>query len=202
MVIIKYSPEGDELWVRRLAREEQSFHHVLALYVRPDGTVLVAASTANFCRIVSYSPEGGVLEEIEYGWPSGFFYPEEVVLESTGAFHVTGNRHSEHSGQDFITLRYSPPLRDFRRGDANADGTVDIADPIAVLRALFLGRGRIACADAADSNDDGILDITDASSTLDFLFRGGPGIPDPGPRTCGPDPTPDDLGCADSVHCP
>lgn len=202
MAIIKYSPDGDELWVRRLAREGESFHHVLALSLRPDGPLLVAGSTANVCTIVSYSPEGGVLGEIEYAWPSGSFYPAGVVLESTGAAHVTGNRYSEHSGQDFITLQYSPLSGDFRRGDTNADGTVDIADPIGVLGVLFLGRGRIACADAADANDDGTLDITDAVTTLDFLFRGGPGIPDPGPRACGADPTPDDLGCAGSQHCP
>lgn len=80
----------------------------------------------------------------------------------------------------------------FRRGDANADGRIDMSDPITVLAHLFLGGARPPCLDAADSDDSGLLEITDALILLRFLFNGGlpPRSPHPG---CGPDVAPDSF---------
>ena len=82
----------------------------------------------------------------------------------------------------------------FRRGDANADGAVDIADAIAALAYLFTS-GPASCLSALDANDDGAADIADPISVLGYLFSGGtaPSAPFPG---CGSDPTPDALDCA------
>ncbi len=91
----------------------------------------------------------------------------------------------------------------FRRGDANADGAVNIADAITVLTYLF-GGGVLDCLDAADGNDDGQLNIADAISVLGYLFGGASPPPDPGPTTCGVDPTEDpdgDLGCETYTTC-
>jgi hypothetical protein len=89
---------------------------------------------------------------------------------------------------------------DFRRGDSNGDGKLNITDPIQVLAHLFQGGTRPACFDAADADDNGALEITDAVRVLGFLFLGGGTIPAPGPDACGPDPNPDkegaDFGCA------
>ena len=58
------------------------------------------------------------------------------------------------------------------------------------------------CDDAADANDTGEVDLSDPIFGLNFLFLGGPEPPAPGTRVCGPDPTPDPLGCAvESTHC-
>jgi len=99
-----------------------------------------------------------------------------------------------------IEAGITPPAR-FRRGDANADGAVDITDAIATLGVLFLGGGAVPCSDAADSNDDGALDISDPVSTLSNLFTGGAPIPAPGPVSCGADPTADALDCAPHTSC-
>lgn len=89
---------------------------------------------------------------------------------------------------------------EFIRGDTNADAMLDIADPVATLAHLFSG-GPMDCRDAADANDDGGLDISDAVSLLAHLF--GTGAPPPEPSaTCGLDPTPDTLGCAEVSGCP
>jgi hypothetical protein len=51
----------------------------------------------------------------------------------------------------------------FCRGDANADGWVDISDPVNTMSFLFnVNRAEISCQDAADADDTGSLDITDA----------------------------------------
>jgi len=81
----------------------------------------------------------------------------------------------------------------FRRGDANFDGEITLADPITVLAGLFAG-GSIPCADAADANDDGYFDVADPVYLLSYLFVGGPEPPPPFPGW-GADPTSDPLGC-------
>lgn len=88
----------------------------------------------------------------------------------------------------------------FIRGDANGDGTVNIADAITVLNALF-GQPpvQLPCMDAADSNDDGVVDIADAVTALAHLF-GSATLPAPH-GTCGLDPTDDALDCI-TPSCP
>ncbi len=91
----------------------------------------------------------------------------------------------------------------FQRGDINADGRVDLTDPIFLLNALFLGRPQPPCGDAADADDSGRVNLTDAIYLLNHLFRGGQQPPGPY-RQCGNDPTPDNLTCANfpQTSCP
>ena len=86
----------------------------------------------------------------------------------------------------------------FFRGDANRDGTLNITDPILTLGFLFGGTpGSLGCMDAADANDDGTVNVADAVRTLNYLFARGELLPLPGTDTCGPDPTADELDCAE-----
>jgi len=83
----------------------------------------------------------------------------------------------------------------FRRGDANRDGGVDLADGIQILQFLF-GGGAVSCEDAADADDGGAIDIADAIGIFAYLFQGGlpPAAPFP---VAGADPTGSDpFGCA------
>jgi hypothetical protein len=90
---------------------------------------------------------------------------------------------------------------DFIRGDANQDGSTNIADTLATLGCLFLGERCAPCADAADANDDGAVNIADATFTLAFLFLGGKAPPAPGPRGCGADPTLDRFADCEHAAC-
>ena len=90
----------------------------------------------------------------------------------------------------------------FRRGDGNADGTVDITDGVVLLAALFQGGGLPGCMDAADTNDDGTMDIADPIFIFQYLFVGGNVPPSPGPGECGADPTKDVLDCQAYDGCP
>ncbi|MGQ9588842.1 MAG: PKD domain-containing protein [Planctomycetota bacterium] len=98
-----------------------------------------------------------------------------------------------------------PPKPIFHRGDANADGGINITDGIYILNYLFLGGPGPPCLEAANPNDDDAVNITDGIYVLNFLFLGGPAPADPGPadRPCGPDPagSPSDLGCASYTAC-
>ncbi|MFN0058395.1 MAG: lectin-like domain-containing protein [Planctomycetota bacterium] len=98
----------------------------------------------------------------------------------------------------------APPIDTFKRGDANGDGTFNIADAVFLLGALFVpGSPAVQCQDAADANDDGLNNIADAVSMLSSLFvPGSMPPPAPGPTVCGPDPSADALACATYPPCP
>ena len=90
----------------------------------------------------------------------------------------------------------------FRRGDSNADGTVDITDGVVLLSALFQGGTMPSCMDSSDTNDDGTMDIADPIFIFQYLFIGGDAPPAPGPGECGADPTKDALDCQVYDGCP
>ncbi len=73
----------------------------------------------------------------------------------------------------------------FIRGDANSDGGIDIADPIAILGVLFSAEDPATCATALDANGDGGFDIADAIFLLSFLFSAGPAPTEPYPDAGG-----------------
>lgn len=82
----------------------------------------------------------------------------------------------------------------FVRGDADGDGEVSLADPMAILYTLFSRQRDVVCLDTADANDDGKVNVTDAVFLIRHLFLGG--RPPSGPfPTAGFDPTPDGMGC-------
>jgi predicted phage tail protein len=60
------------------------------------------------------------------------------------------------------------------RGDCSISGKIDIADPIYLLGALYLGGSPLLCDALANVNGDPYTDLSDAVYTLTFLFMGGP----------------------------
>jgi hypothetical protein len=89
---------------------------------------------------------------------------------------------------------------EFRRGDATADGSINITDAISLLGHLFLGTEPPACPDAADADDSGRLVLTDAIAILGFLFQNGVPLAEPA-AACGRDPEPDALGDCSTPGC-
>jgi len=105
--------------------------------------------------------------------------------------HAGASRSPELINEEVTVLSNTNP---FIRGDTNGDSSVNIVDPIYLLRYLFVaGSPPPYCEDAADANDDGTNNIVDAIVTLSALFvAGSPPIPLPHPDP-GSDPTPDAL---------
>ncbi len=97
-----------------------------------------------------------------------------------------------------VELMEQPPEL-FVRGEANADGKLNVADAVAVLEYLFSG-GSVPCLAAADVNDDEQINIADAVALLGFLFAGGSQPPEPF-EACGTDPTAGPLDCAHYPPC-
>jgi hypothetical protein len=88
----------------------------------------------------------------------------------------------------------------FRRGDTDRSGAVELTDAIGTLNFLFLGGPAPGCPDAADADNNGVLELTDAVRALGFLFLGDPPPTDPGPFTCGPDPAAPADGLSECVY--
>ncbi|MCI0635992.1 MAG: OB-fold domain-containing protein, partial [Actinobacteria bacterium] len=89
-----------------------------------------------------------------------------------------------------------PSRIEFRRGDADLSGSVNLSDALAILGALFAAASELSCEDAGDIDDNGSLNLTDPVALLGHLFASGPDPAPPGPERCGLDPTPDELACA------
>jgi virginiamycin B lyase len=88
----------------------------------------------------------------------------------------------------------------FRRGDINADGSIDISDPVALLLHLFAGNPAPPCLAAGDADASASLDTTDAVLLLRHLFTAGapPAAPYP---DCGLETSLPGLGCAAHLPC-
>jgi uncharacterized lipoprotein YddW (UPF0748 family) len=92
---------------------------------------------------------------------------------------------------DALRFRLIQADRPFIRGDANADGSVDVGDVLAILFHLY-GGIPAPCPDGGDANDSGTVSLNDATLILQFLFRSGAAPSAPYPET-GYDPKSDGL---------
>ncbi len=132
---------------------------------------------------------------------------DEVALYSVPLDDPNGDNDRSDSR---IPIHYAAAASNggggFKRGDANADGTMNIADAVCILGYLFGGAegacldAAAACRDAADSNDDGLVNVADAVYILQYIFLNAGPPPDPF-ETCGDDPTDDGLECVSHPPC-
>jgi PKD repeat protein len=125
--------------------------------------------------------------------------PEDLLV---GAFGIgqepTGNAAFEPL-RGRLCFEVPPPPVPFRRGDANADGSTDLGDAIAILFKLFGGE-TLTCLKTADTNNEGAIDLSDVVFLLSYLFLGGK-TPDIPFGSCGTDPIPDELACESYSIC-
>lgn len=91
-------------------------------------------------------------------------------------------------------------MEPYQRGDATADGEINLTDAICLLDYLFRGRPAPVCLSAADINQDGDLDVSDSITLLLYLYLGRYRLGPPSVH-CGWDPTPDTLGCMAFPAC-
>lgn len=89
----------------------------------------------------------------------------------------------------------------FTRGDFDANGNVDVGDPINLLEYMFNGGPAPECEKIADIDDSGSVVLGDPILLLGYLFSGGD-APAPPFDSCGIDPTEDSIPCEEFDACP
>ena len=114
--------------------------------------------------------------------------------------HIVRLQVDETPYIDRIAVEFPAPREVFKRGNANAEGEVDIGDAVFILQYFFASGAPPSCFDAADTNDDGTVDLADAISLLSYLFVSQSALPPPG-SACGEDPTQDGLDCREFAPC-
>ena len=89
----------------------------------------------------------------------------------------------------------------FQRGDFDANGNVNLADPINILNYQFSGGAEPTCLKIMDIDDSGNIQLNDPVLLLTYLFSNG--APPAAPfDNCGIDPTDDSITCESFDACP
>ena len=112
-------------------------------------------------------------------WKEGEVYLREYTDENgditfnpspstIGSMYVTVTKHN------YIPYQQEVDVSDYIRGDANADGLINIADAVYLLNYLFTGGPAPEPLAAGDANCDGKVDIADVVYLVNYLFLGGP----------------------------
>lgn len=219
-----HSSEGEHLLITsRWTRGELGFHRVNTAEVDP-GTYWVRCEVSDGSRSSETWSEGTITL---VGFPAECFVddPETADCDGDGLADACELELRTERDCDGNTLPDACDLRDgrltdadgdgrpdacgvlFHRGDANADGFLDISDTVFLLSWLFAGAELPTCLETADLDDGGSIDLSDAVSGLNFLFRGGPAPLEPGPPglPCGTDPKrpagSPQVGCASYEAC-
>jgi hypothetical protein len=124
-----------------------------------------------------------------------------VTRDGMELFFFSDARRPGHGGHDIWAARREGTY--FIRGDFNADGSVGIADVIAILMYLYddaVPPPFFRCEKSGDAGDDGSLNVGDAILVLKYLFSRRPSPVRPFPA-CGWDPTLDNLTCESFPVC-
>ncbi len=182
-----------------------------------DGEIRIGAESVKAVQDLRISPNDAKGRSVTLSWKNGQEY-DAVIIERNGEvistvsgdaeqysdsvldtgsiywYKIRGQRNGAVSGAALVPFTNLREVNVFRRGDANADGRIDIADGVFVLSYLFNNR-TAGCLDAADINDDGAINIADPVFLLTYIFSEGAAIPAPGGRVSWVDPTPDALDC-------
>ena len=89
----------------------------------------------------------------------------------------------------------------FLRGDANDDGSLNLADAISLISYIFGGGSEPQCRSAANANSDYTVDIGDVIFLINHQFLAGPPPGAPYPN-CGADPAGEaGIGCESYESC-
>ena len=180
----------------------------------PGTTVTLVGGSAQVSLDGSGSIDGeGGLQGLTYSWskvsgPAGetIVSPTadttDVTFSAEGAYvlelEVDDGQAQDNTDTERVTITVEGEGGgdgDFRRGDHNIDGLVNLTDAIAIFNFLFLGGEDTTCKETHDINSDNLVNLTDGIGLLNFLFLGGD-PPSPPGTSCGPDdPASNFLGC-------
>jgi uncharacterized delta-60 repeat protein len=184
---IKYHPNGDTAWVRRYNGSGNDDDFAKAIAVDDSGNVYVTgystgSGTSYDVATIKYYPNGDTAWVHRYDGPANFSDEAYAIeVDTSGNVYVTGLSSvpvpgtSRDYNNNYVTIKYIQ----FLRGDANADGVINVTDVVYLINYLFLIPPGPAPEplDAGDVNCDGVINVTDVVYLINYLFLVPPGPP-------------------------
>ncbi len=110
---IKYSPNGDSLWVRRYNGMGNENDVAKALAVDDSGNILVTGYSVDSVRsadflTIKYSPSGDTLWVRRLNGPGNMSdNANDIALDDSGNAYVTGHSWGVGTSHDYLTVKYS-----------------------------------------------------------------------------------------------
>ncbi len=111
---VKYTPDGNELWVARYNGDANNYDSAYALAVDNSGNVYVTgrsyggSGTSYDYATVKYSPDGNQLWVRRYNGP--VIYSQDgakaLAVDNSGNVYVTGSSDGNGTGSDYATVKY------------------------------------------------------------------------------------------------
>ena len=184
VLVLKLNDEGvlDPSWEVNPRTFGESYHEE-TYAVRPtdDGGLLVGGITwdERTSRNDWYLAKLDASGEFDASWPENpIVYRTardmrlwDLATLPDGGFAAVGSVRAFGAGrEDAYVVKFSSQPRRFVRGDANADGVVNLTDGIATLEWLFAGASPPPCLEAADVDASRRIDLADAVAVFQWLF--------------------------------
>ncbi len=111
---VKYSPQGDTVWIESYDGPAHDRDEARALTVDALGNVYVTGYSwdyaSNFdCATIKYLPNGDTAWTRRYNGPaSAEDFGQALVVDLFGRVYVTGSSQGGGTGRDFVTVGYHP----------------------------------------------------------------------------------------------
>jgi len=112
-VTIKYSPEGDILWLQRFSEGTNSSEGARHIEIDKNGDIYVMGyciepSTGFDFALVKYRPSGEIVWSNRYDSDGhGNDEPMAMELDQSGNIYVTGKTDRSDTGYHYLTIKYS-----------------------------------------------------------------------------------------------
>ncbi len=108
---VKYTSEGDELWVARYEGEQADV--ALAIAVDAEGNIVVTGKSQNAslhddCLTIKYNAEGIQQWAVRYnGATDGDDGARDIAIDSEGNCYIAGWSEGLNTNKNFLTIKYS-----------------------------------------------------------------------------------------------
>jgi len=112
---IKYSPDGNELWVARYNGPGNGYDYAYAIAVDSNDNIYVTgfsygSGTGNDYATIKYSPDSNEAVWVaRYNGPgNGYDYAQAIAVDSNDNIYVTGHSSGSGTYHDYATIKYLP----------------------------------------------------------------------------------------------